>query len=46
MNVGMRTYTPYAILMKMPIIEYLRYEYMLLREIEQAEKEREERQSR
>ena len=37
MNVGIRTYTPYALLMEMPIMRYLRYEQTLAQEIEKAE---------
>ena len=36
MNVGIYTYTPYVILLDMPIMEYLRYEQMVTEKIEKA----------
>lgn len=40
MNLGIRTYTPYVILMDMPVLSYLRYERAFVRQAERAEEER------
>lgn len=37
MNVGIRTYTPYVTLMAMPILEYIRYEQTLVRQLERQQ---------
>lgn len=41
MNVGLRTYTPYVTLMGMEIMEYMRYETTLVRELQRIADERE-----
>lgn len=36
MNLGMRTYTPFVTLLDMPILEYMRYERLVIDQIEKA----------
>lgn len=37
MNVGIRTHTPFVVLLDMPILQYMRYERLLVESIEKAE---------
>lgn len=40
MNVGIRTFTPYVMLLDMPVLQYMRYERALVRQIQRQEEEK------
>lgn len=40
MNLGIHTHTPFVTLLDMPIMQYMRYEELLVKQIEKAEGDR------